>query len=446
MTGLDELLSWLHGAPLPVEVELKARLLVLDTLGCAVAGLAAPPVAGLAQRLGALDRGPVCLPVCGAALSPLSAASVLATAACWDEACEGLARAHGRPGVAVVAAVLALGIGRSASVGTLLGAVVAGYEVGARLGECLRIRPGMHVDAGWPSLGVAAAAARMLGLDPGRSVAAVELAATQMPFGLYLPIEQGADGRNTYLGHGAWLGSHAALAIASGLAAPVGAVDRHAALALGHDRLVDIGPPGSYLILEGYFKPFAAVRHVHYGAQAALELRARIGQDTSDIEAIELSVYPEAIQYCGNRSPATPIQAQFSLSFGVAAALRFGALGPEVYKHPSFDDAELRRLERLVSIRASEADSGVGGATGAGRSATLALAVRGTRIEHHVDSVAGDPQRPMSTGECVAKFVHNTAVLLGPERARDVAGSILSDDSASPVAGWWDRLVFGESA
>lgn len=441
MTGLGEVLRWVHETPLRAEVDQKARLVVLDTLGCAVAAFAAPPVANLARRMAELDRGAVRLPGPSEGLAPLSAATVLAMAACWDEACEGLARAHGRPGVPVVAAAIALGVARGVTLGELIRAVVVGYEVGARMGEQLRMRPGMHVDAGWPSLGVAAGAARLLGLSPEQGAAAVELAASQLPFALYLSIEQGADGRNTYLGHAAWLGSYAALSVASGLAAPSGAVDGQAALALGRETPIGLGAPGTYLILESYFKPFAAVRHVHYGAQAALGLREQLGGETGGIEAIALAVYPEALQYCGNRAPATPIQAQFSLSFGVAAALRFGALGPEVYKRPMFDDPELRRLERLVTVRSRGESSGGAGS----RSAHLIVAVGGRRLERSVDCVAGDPDAPMSTGDCVEKFVRNATPMIGGDCARATAEATLTGADAAPVAAWWAHVT-GDAA
>jgi hypothetical protein len=80
-----------------------------------------------------------------------------AMAACWDEACEGHARAHGRPGVAALAAIWPWV--HQLNWGQLLNAFVLGYEVGARMGALLRIAPGMHVDGNWPSLGGAAAAA-----------------------------------------------------------------------------------------------------------------------------------------------------------------------------------------------------------------------------------------------------------------------------------------------
>ena len=46
------------------------------------------------------------------------------------------------------------------------------------------------------------------------------------------------------------------------------------------------------------------------------------------------------------------IAAQFSLSFGVAAALVFGDLSPNEFRTPRFLDADTRHLEALLSIQA----------------------------------------------------------------------------------------------
>jgi 2-methylcitrate dehydratase PrpD len=395
----------------------KTRLLLLDTIGCMVAGAAAPEVASLARELGALERGAVNLPGSNAGLAPLSAATVGAIAACWDEACEGHAGAHGRPGVPVIAATLALGLARGATLGAVIDAVATGYEVGARMGAQLRVRPGMHVDPGWPALGVAAGAARLLGADAAGALAAVEIAAAQLPFGLYLPITQGANARNTYLGHAAWLGCAAALAARAGMTPPSGAIARHAGLALGIDALPS-APPGDDRILAAYVKPFAAVRHVHYGAQAALDLRASIG-DSRAIERIVLAVYQEAIDYCGNRAPRAPIQAQFSLSFGIAAALRMGELGPEAYRAPHFEDPELRRLEQLVTLQRDDARTAAGV-----RGATLVLETVGGRFERRVEAVRGDPALPMTADETRAKFLRYAA-RLGEARALRMATALL---------------------
>lgn len=427
MDFVDEVLRWTCEQRAPAPVREKARWLLLDTLGCALAALGHPTVARLASLLESGDPGPLRLASRSEGLAPLGAAALLASAACWEEACEGLARAHGRPGVPVIAACLALGVQRGASLAELIDALVTGYEIGGRAGESLRMRAGMHVDAAWPSLGAAAGAARLLGGSVAACRAAVEIAACQVPFSLYLPIEQGAEARNTYLGHAAWLGAFAALAALSGCEAPRGAVDRYAALALGLHESGALPPAGQFVLMEAYLKPYAAARHVHYAAEAALQVRGAI-PDTRHIDRVELATYPEALSYCGNRAPRSPIHAQFSLSFGVAAALRFGGLGPEAYRPPAFEDAELRRLEALVELRADER-LGEGGQ----RAARLSVFAEGHREERIVTAVKGDPQLPMSMDEVLAKFVRNSSPSLGESTAARLAEALVTAGEEAPL-------------
>ena len=378
---MNALLERLFTLPAPEEVRRRARLLLLDTLGCIYAGLAHPKL----QRFRA------------------DPAAVLAAAACWDEACEGLPRAHGRPGVPVIAACLPF---RDKTLGALLDALIVGYEVGGRMGEALRIRPGMHVDGSWPALGVAAALVRLLGGSVSQARSAVEIAASQIPFSLYLPIEQGADARNTYLGHTAWLGAYAAQASLAGIDAPRGAVERFAELAL--ERPFTLPDTKGYYLLEGYLKRYAAVRHVHYGVEAALRLRV---PDTRQISGLRLSIYEEAIVYCGNRAPRTPIQAQFSLSFGIAAALRHGRLDADLYVAEVFDDPEVKRLEALVVLDGQRTEQ---------RAAALAIHTgEGTREERLTQLSA------MTKDEVRAKFIANASRRIAARIAEQVADALL---------------------
>ncbi|MFP6749051.1 MAG: MmgE/PrpD family protein [Alphaproteobacteria bacterium] len=332
--AVTHIIAWL-AADDPMEdgaVAARARLLFLDTVGCLIAGLAKPEPAALAASLGALEPGSVLLPGAKTPLSAGSAAYVAGLAACWDEACEGLPRAHGRPGLHSFAAALALGLARKHTLAETLRALVAGFEVAGWLGEYLRIVPGMHVDGTWGTFGAVAAAARLLALSPDETVAALQGAACQLPYSLYLPISQGATVRNTYVGEAARRGIACALDVQSGITAPPGAIETFDRLALGVEGADKaLAPAGEWFILQGYLKPYAAVRHVHYGAQAAIDWRRSQGQpDTTKIETLELHIYGEAITYCGNRAPRTPIQAQFSLAYGLAWALCQGDLGPDL--------------------------------------------------------------------------------------------------------------------
>jgi 2-methylcitrate dehydratase PrpD len=390
-------------------VEQRARLLLLDCLGCALAALAKPALARLAGALRETERGTVALPCVGGGLTTTQVAALLAMAICWDEACEGLPRAHGRPGIHAAAPALALALARPLPLGALLGALVAGYEIGGRMGEAFRIKPGMHVDGTWGTFGAVAAAARLRGLDARTTIDALAGAACQLPFSLYLPIAEGHETRNTYLAHAAGLALLATASAAAGIAAPAEAPALHRRLALGLEPEVALAPPGQWLLLEGYLKAFAGTRHVHYGAACALAWRAAVGTPVPAIRSVALAVYPEAQTYCANRAPRTAIQAQFSLSYGLARALRHGTLEPDAYEPAALADPALRELEALIEITVDPA------MTTRGACLTV-VSERGTWQGRSQDSPA-DPERPLSAAAVEAKFLRYATPALGARAA-----------------------------
>lgn len=397
---------------LPDEVETRARWLVLDTLGCAIAGSRSPEVSSWLDQQ-RLRRDPYATPE-GAAPADVGPAMALAMGACWDEACEGHAGAHGRPGIAALGALWPSVLGLS--LGEFLRATVVGYEVGARMGAALRIAPGMHVDANWPSLGAAAAAACAAGLDAERIVTAVGIAACQLPTSLYRPVETGDTARNTYLGHAAVLGRIAAGSSAAGISAPRDAVETYARIAYGRTDVTMPSGTGTFEILSGYFKQYAAVRHVHYAAGCAAQVSEDLARER--IEAIALRTYPEAVQYCGIRDPQTSLQAQFSLSFGIAAMLRWGRLDPAVYRDPAFGDPLLRRLERMVVIEPETGPSGQ-------RGARLRIESDTRAVETSVAAVRGDQSMPWTEAMLTDKFLTYCAGTLTSERAGVLSGHLL---------------------
>jgi len=420
--------------PATAEAAQQARRLLLDTVGCALAGRHANEVRRLETALAECEPGDFSFPG-SPAMAVQAAAQVLAMAATWDEACEGHALAHGRPGVPLVAALLPLALRRGASLGECIDAFVLGYEVGARCGAWLRIQPGMHVDANWPALGVAAGVARLLSLAPAGIVQAIDIAACQLATSLYLPVQQGRTARNTYLGHSASLGLQAAFASAAGIDAPGDAL-AHYARTHAAAAVQPLPDPATLLLRDAYLKPFAAVRHVHYGATAAHKIRAQLGHDTGGIRGIVLTVYDEAIVYCGNRAPRTPIQAQFSLSFGVAAMLRFGDVDPLVYAAPRFDDVELRRLEALVVL---EVDADL--TARKQRGATLAVTHAAGTLVETVGTIVGDAAHPLDRQALVAKFTQYAAHSVSQPQALRFCEGVLDAPADTGLAALWQQLV-----
>jgi len=417
--SFSDVVAWAFAGPRG-DAGLKARLLLLDSLGCALAGLAHPRVAAFARAMQPGFPGEIAIG--SARLAPGAAAAVLAAATCWDEANEGLARAHGRPALPVAPLALVARV-QGVDAGTALAAFALGYEVAARAGEAWRIRPGMHVDGSWHSLGAAACAARLMGLDAPGIARAVRLASCQIPFALYAPIAAGMDGRNSFASHAALLGSLSAAAAASGMDAPESGFAEARRLALGHDDDAIMEPPGKWLIEEAYQKPFAGVRHAHYAAAAALALREHVMGTPS---RITVATYAEALRYAGNRAPRAAISAQFSLSWAVAAALAQGDLGPAAYTDAALADPYLRALEDAVVL---EEDAAL---TRSGK--------RGARVtigahSAFVDSVVGDADRPMDAAQTRAKFTRFATPILGNAGVARAIAALLEDAPAGSLFG-----------
>jgi 2-methylcitrate dehydratase PrpD len=422
--------AW-NGPPPGSVAAAKARLLLADSLGCMLAGLGHARPRDFGAALATTMPGTIHLAGIAPGLSQAGAATALAAAMCWDEANEGLARAHGRPALAVAPlCIAALAEGR-ATLAEALAAFALGYEIAGRAGEAWRIRPGMHVDGSWHALGAAAAATRLAGGDQAAVARAVRLAGCQVPFTLYAPIAAGMDGRNTYPGHAVLLGGLAAAGALAGMDAPQAGFAEARRLALGLDQPAAVTPPGPWLLEEAYIKPFAGVRHAHYAAAAAIELRAALGLRLAEVRSVTLATYAEALRYAANRAPASAIAAQFSLSWAVAAALLQGDLGPAAYTDAALADPALRSLEALVAL-VEDPDLTEAGDRGAGLAVTLQ---DGTVLEARADQVPGDPALPMSVDAVCAKFLRFAAPALGEAQARAVLVSLLDGAGEDRPAG-----------
>lgn len=384
----------------------QLRRLLVDTVACAVAGLHAREVSSFEQSRAVSSPGAVVFPGGRYALSAPAAASVGAMAACWFEYCEGHELAHGRPGLHVVPLTVALGAALDKSYGEVLRATMIGYEIGARAGIAMRIRRGLHVDGTWGVLGATAAAAELLGLSPERTVAALGIAASQISTSLYRPVAAGVTARNTYVARA----MEDAMLFAEAASAGIDAADDTFAIAAA-ELAGDAQLSASWqwpkietaLLSSGYLKPYAAVRHAHYGIAAAMRWRQEHSNESdvraraSRIKRVVLSVYPEALQYCGNRAPRSMIQAQFSLSYAVSRVLVGYDMTPEAYSLAALEDPLACRLERQIEVLETREFSH--------RAASLRVETDQTTFMTTVDRVDGDPDQPMTTDAVLQKAV-----------------------------------------
>ena len=322
-------------------VEHLVRLLVLDTVACAVAGLRHPEVAEL---VAGSDPGPSTFPGLGRRLSAADTARVFTVATCWDEFCAGHAQARGRPGLHSVGPALVLAAG--ADVRTVLTAVLTGYDTGARFGEEWLIEEGLHVDGSWGVAAAASAAANAMQLPKDQAVQAVRIAASMPGTALYSAVRAGATSRNLFAAEAVVRGMSAARAAAAGFTGPPDAVAQCMDL-LGRDT--PVATVADQPIEGGYLKMWPGVRHTGYAIAAALEWRERFGVPT---DPLRLTMYAAAVEYTGLRAPRDLLQRQFSATWCAAYALVHGRF--DLAALSAADEPDVMRVEAAIQLAVGE--------------------------------------------------------------------------------------------
>ena len=182
--GMAEFVSGLAYEALPNEVLKRLKLLMLDSVGCALYGSDLPWTRILQQTLAEHDSSKSCaIWGTGLRLSAPHAALVNGTQVQGFELDDVHRQGVMHVGAVVLPALIAIAETRPGMNGKeFLAAAVAGYETGPRVGICMGQE---HIAQGWHSgatLGVfsaAAAAARGLKLDVDKTVHALGIAGTQ---------------------------------------------------------------------------------------------------------------------------------------------------------------------------------------------------------------------------------------------------------------------------
>src|SRR5205085_11033777 len=169
-------------AHVPPEARARAQTAVLDTVGVTLAG-SVEPAARIVQRVAAAEGGAPCSSVLGTAQRTSASTAALANGTAahaldYDDMCF-VSLAH--PSAPLVTAALAAAELAGASGRALLDAYVVGFELEGRLGPVMNPR---HYQRGWHctstigTLGAAAAASRLLGLDSAATGHAIAIAAS----------------------------------------------------------------------------------------------------------------------------------------------------------------------------------------------------------------------------------------------------------------------------
>ena len=322
---------------IPHDVLRRAEDLLLDWVGSALAGKGARPVetiARYAEIMGGIDAGPCEILISRSHATPMFAAMVNAAASHYAEQDDVHNGSVFHPAAVVFPAALAVAQALGRSGRELLTAVVAGYEVGIRVGEFLG-RPHyriFHTTGTAGTLAAAAAAGRLLNLTPEQMLHAFGSAGTQAA-GLWEFLRDAADSKqlhtakaasdglmSAYLAQAGFTGARRILEGAQGMGA---GMTRDADPAKLVDRL-----GFRWTLAETSFKFHASCRHTHPAADALQQVMREHRLTLDRIARVDCHVHQGAIDVLGPvLNPQTVHQAKFSMGTVLGLIAEFGSAG-----------------------------------------------------------------------------------------------------------------------
>ena len=351
-------------AQIPDPVLRRAEDLMLDWLGSVLAARSARPIRSIqrfAETMGPAE-GPSEILTSRRTSSPVFAALVNAAASHYVEQDDVHNGSVFHPAAVVFAPALATAQALGASGAQLLTAVVAGYEVGIRVGEFLgrsHYRT-FHTTATAGTLAAAAAVGRLLELSPAQMLHAFGSAGTQSA-GVWEFLRDAADSKQLHCAHAAASGLMSAYLARDGFTGAQQVLEGAQGLGVGMStdadpaRLVD-GLGTRWALAETSFKYHASCRHTHPAADALLQVMARERLAHGDIARVVTHVHQGAIDVLGRVVvPTTVHQGKFSMGtvlgliavHGRAGLTEFDRdyLAPEV---AAFRDKVMMELDREV--------------------------------------------------------------------------------------------------
>ena len=402
----------------PDDAILQAKRCVLDTIGVALAGSreeSARAVAGWLREQGGRPEAVVLgcalrLPAADAALANGTAAHALD----FDDVSLPM---RGHPSAPLLPAVLALGEAAGTSGRDLLVAFVLGFEVEAKLGRAIG---GPHYALGWHAtstlgtLGAAAACARLLRLDTGRTQMALGIAASlasglQQNFGsMTKPLHAGWAARSGVVA--AHLAARGFSAGAEALTGPSGFLR-----AMSGGPEPDLTPFGALgepfeIVSPGVgVKLYPCCYATHRAIDAVLELRAAHVIVPANVAEVRVEVNRGGLLPLRVEPPTTGLEGKFSLEYCLAAALVDGGVGLS-----SFTDEAIRRPEAwelMAKVSVGEGAEAAEFPIGGYAEVRIVLS-DGSEYGTRVDVPRGDPSRPLSWDDLAAKFRDCTGAAL----------------------------------
>lgn len=350
---------------LPAKAVDLTKQLILDTLGCAVAGstaAGASEVIALGREFGGAPQSSVL--ALGDKLPVASAAFINGTISHARDFDDTHDKAVLHVGSATVSAALAMAERVGGVDGkSFITAVCLGSDLISRMGLATKIP--LH-DGGWMFsplygyFGAMAAAGKIMGLSEEQFINAFGIAYCQASGNLQVNIDdEHALSKRLQIGFAAQGGVMAALLAHKGLTGARHSLEgrwgMYNLFHKGHyDRNELLNDLGKRFETENLsFRPYACNRQIHGHVDAALQLRREHHLQPDDIDTVNVYVHTEPHFLCAplelRRHPPEIVHAQNSIPYSVAVALTNGRVLISDYEPAALKNPAVNRMADRIT-------------------------------------------------------------------------------------------------
>jgi 2-methylcitrate dehydratase PrpD len=444
--GIADFVAGLRYDAIPAEVIARIKLLILDSLGCAIFGAELPWSRILRDTLANVDTTPGCT-IWGTAgkLSAPHAALVNGTLVQSFE----LDDVH-RVGVLHVGAVtlppiLAIAEMTPAMSGRdFLTACVAGYEIGPRVGMCMGPE---HIGQGWHSgatVGVfsaCAGASAALQLPPHQVVHALGIAGTQSS-GL-MAAQFGAMVKRMHAGRAAQSGLYGALLAQNGFTGIVDVFENpYGGFCTTFSRSTDrfdraklTAGLGEHFETMGIaLKFYSCVGSNHTTLDALRTMQGRHPFGAEDVARIDVRGSRVTMDHVGwPYVPQGMTSAQLNLPYCIATLLLDGDVFVDQFTEDKIGDPDRMRFARLVAVAEDPAITARGSRYRHMVHVTVELK-DGTTLDETVEAPRGSEHAFASADDVVSKFRKLTSGRLAPMRIDAIIDGVMDAERLPSAA------------
>ena len=414
------LVSFVHAlSPKDIKKEVfeQTKHLLLDYLGVAIAGSLSESSRPVYKMLaGSTQFGPCTVIGTPSKTSPEFAALANGAASHSLELDDTHQAGSLHPGVVMFSTAIALSdLHPEIDAGQFVCAVVAGYEVAARL--AIAVQPKYHYEMGFhPTatcgvFGAAVTASKLLRLNEEHMLSAVGIAGS-MAAGSLEFLAEGTWTKRLHPGLAAHNGILAAKLAAQGFRGPATILEGRDGFLSSYSRkpkpeLVTRGLGKTFEITRTSVKPHACCRYMQSSVDALIELATAHDIHPEQIKRVEVAVLeagwplvcePRKRKY----SPENVVDAQFSMPYGAAVALTNRTAGLDQFSGENLRSPQIKSLMRkVVLVKDKRIEENFPKEWPARVQIDL---TNGKHFKKHVRYPKGDPENPLSWQELSAKF------------------------------------------